>query len=375
MVVIFYGTSAELIKLIGVMGLVPRADQLLICTAQQKEQIEQFHSQMNIKPDFYLAKGWRGRDVLNVFEMAGFIVKVHLNFIRSYLPIRRAIKASCKKRGTRALAIVHGDTLTTVFGATFGILLGLKVAHVEAGMRSGNIFQPFPEEIDRKIVAKLARLHFAPNQTAVNNLLKEHARGKIINTVYNTAKDAVEAADNFNSQVLPTLALPENFGLVSIHRTELLEKTKDLEEFLIAINKHASPSSPIVFLDHSTTKDKIKSLGYDELLNKNGIHRIPKLAFMDFIQVVKKSDYIVTDSGGLQQDAFFLGITTLIHRSVTETNEGIGKNIELSGMSIDKLNKFLDRQNEKTSHERIIDSTSPSKTIVSYLKEEKYISA
>lgn len=373
MIVIFYGTSAELIKLLGVTRGVPRDQQLLICTAQQKAQIEQFHTQSGINPDIYLARGWRGRDVLNMLEMLGFMIKVHGNFIKHYQHIKRSYKKSNILNNNKTIAIVHGDTLTTVVGAYFGLLLGLRVSHIEAGMRSGKLFQPFPEEIDRKIVAKLARVHFAPNNIAVSNLHKEHARGDIIDTKYNTAKDAVELADKFTSDLLLRLKLPKHFGLISIHRTELLERKKELSDFLNVVNRYADKSHQIVFLDHATTKEKIKVYGLDDLLEKEGIARIPKLAFMDFIQVVKKADFILTDSGGLQQDAYFLGTPTLIHRSVTETNEGIGANIVLSELKLEILEDFLKNQTKKVKNKKIGDKTSPSKLIIEYLSNKGYL--
>lgn len=373
MVVIFYGTSAELIKLLGLVKGTERESLFLICTAQQREQLEQFHAQSAITPDLYLAHGWRGRDVLNILEMIGFMLKVHMNFIRHYYKIRHSYRRYDTQHRTKSLAVVHGDTLTTVVGAYMGRLLGLQVSHIEAGLRSGKLLHPFPEEIDRRIVSRIARIHFAPNDVAVENLVREQTRGDIIDTRYNTSKDAMKLADNFRSEVVDGLALPGRFGLVSIHRTELLERKKELEDFLRVVGESVTVDMPMVFLDHSTTKEKLKVLRLDHYLERAGMHRIPKLAYMDFIQVVKKADYIITDSGGLQEDAYFLGVPTIIHRLTTERNEGLGINVELSYLKTDNLRSFINRQ--KGSHEitKLDDDVSPSGIVLDYLRENKYI--
>jgi UDP-N-acetylglucosamine 2-epimerase (non-hydrolysing) len=374
LVVVFYGTSAELIKLLGIVKGTDRDNLLLICTAQQKEQIEQFHTQSGIYPDMYLAQGWRGHDVLNMAEMLGFMIKLHLNFIKKYRSIMNTYKASDKKRKTKSIAVVHGDTLTTVVGAYFGRLLGLKVAHIEAGLRSGKAFHPFPEEIDRRIVTKIARVHFAPNQHAIDNLNAAHAKGDIIDTKYNTSKDAIEIAAEHKSKLVKGLNLPKHYGLISIHRTELLERKKELEDFIKAISAFVSNDGKMVFLDHSTTKDKLRVLGFDHYLKKEGMIRIPKLAYMDFIQVAKHADYILTDSGGLQEDAYFLGKPTMIHRLATERNEGLGQNVELSYLDIGTVERFLHDSDKLNQSEKVTDKTSPSKIVIDYFMREGYIS-
>lgn len=374
MIVVFYGTSAELIKLLGIINNSPRDQLLLVCTAQQRKQIEQFHKQSKIFPDMYLAQGWRGHDVLNILQMFGFMIKVHANYIRNYRRIKKAYRISDAKHGTKSTAIVHGDTLTTVVGVYFGLFLGLRVTHIEAGLRSGHAFHPFPEEIDRRIVSKFARIHFAPNKDAIANLRSENTKGEIINTKYNTSKDAIEAAGIMKSEFVRRLGLPKNYGLISIHRTELLERKKELEDFLRIINKHLSSKNKIVFLDHSTTKEKIRVLRFDHYLNNKYLIRIPKLAYFDFIQVAKGAKYILTDSGGLQEDAYFLGVPTLIHRLATERSEGLGSNVELSYLSTEKLEEFIN-QNTHNSIPPVAlrDKVSPSKIVIKWLKQNNYL--
>lgn len=374
MIVIFYGTSAELIKLLGTVQGVPRDQQLLICTAQQREQITHFHEQTNIEPDIYLSQGWRGKDVVNIKQMLGMMLKAHGSFAKQFSNIKKRIKATDKKYGTKSVGIVHGDTLTTVVGAYLSRFLGLPVAHVEAGLRSGHLMHPFPEEIDRRIVAKIARIHFSPTQKAMDDLKREHTKGDIIDTKFNTSKDALDQSEKFLSKDFKKLKLPKHYALVSIHRTELLERKQLLEEFLSAMHDYAKTSGkPIVFVDHSTTKEKLKVLGLDHYIDLKNITRIPKQPYFDFMQIVKNSDFILTDSGGLQEDAFFVGIPTMIHRLTTERQEGLGSNVQLSHLDIKIVEQFLKNPPEKSKFQGARRNVSPSKIVVDYLEKHNFI--
>jgi len=145
MVVIFYGTSAELIKMLGVIRDIPRSEQFLICTAQHREGLSKLHPQLGVEPDLYLSEGWKGKDVANMKQMLGMMLKAHGKLAVKLRQLRKLIKDHDAAHGTKSIAVVHGDTLTTVVGSYMGRFLGLQVAHVEAGLRSGNWKNPFPE--------------------------------------------------------------------------------------------------------------------------------------------------------------------------------------------------------------------------------------
>lgn len=373
MIVIFYGTSAELIKMLGITKHVPRSEQFLICTAQHREGLAKLHPQLGIEPDLYLTHGWRGKDVATMKQMLGSMLKAHGTFAAKFWSIKKKIRQHDKAHGTKSIALVHGDTLTTVVGSYLGPILGLKVAHVEAGLRSGTWKNPFPEELDRRIAAKFARVHFAPNDTAEANLRREKVRGKIINTQFNTAKDAIEMSQQFVSEEFAKLKLPKHYCLVLLHRTELLESKSDLEAILKVINHHASPETPVVFTEHTTTKEKIHTNGFDHYLKKDGLIVIPKQPYFDFMAIVSNADYIVTDGGGLQEDAYFFGIPTIVHRQTTEREEGIGHNAELSHMDTGKVAAFLENHPDKSEFAKLRHNVSPSIIVVDWLLEHKYI--
>jgi len=374
MVIIFYGTSAELIKMLGVTQNIPRSEQLLICSSQHHNGLKKVHEQLGVQPDITLSDGWFGNDVVSIPQMFGMMMHAHAKFLRHLLPLRRRIRAHDKKMGTKSIAVVHGDTLTTVIGCYMGLALGIKVAHVEAGLRTHNWRTPFPEEIDRRIAAKFARLHFPPSEVAEADLRKENAKGEIVNTKYNTAKDAIEQSWKYLSDEFKNLTLPDHYCLVLLHRTELIENKADLEAILKVIYDHASPKTPVVFTQHSTTWAKIKAYGFEHYLEKDGLIVIPKQPYFDYMEIVRRSDYIVTDGGGLQEDAFFLGIPTIVHRKKTERQDGIGFNAELSGLDVKRVAKFLKNHKSKEEFARKIEGFSPSMVVVNDFKERGYFS-
>lgn len=373
MIVIFYGTSAELIKMIGIIKRVPRSEQLLICSAQHNSGLKKVHKQLDVEPDIYLSNGWRGKDVANMKQMLGMMLHAHGTFARKLLGIRKAIKAHDKAVGTKSVAVVHGDTLTTVIGCYMGRLLGLPVAHVEAGLRSGIWKNPFPEELDRRVATKFARIHFAPNPTAVSNLKKERVKGEIVDTKYNTAKDAIEMADQFTSEEFKKLKLPKNFCLALLHRTELIESKASLEEIIKVLAAHASKKTPVLFTEHTTTKEKIKAYGLGHYFDKSGFDILPKQPYFDYMAIVKRADYMVMDGGGLQEDAFFLGIPAMVHRQTTEREEGLGINADISRMDVRKVVNFLENHKSKSEFSQLASKVSPSKIVVDYLAEYNYI--
>ncbi len=373
MVITFYGTSAELIKMYGIIKGLPRDQQYLICTAQQNAGLQKVHKQLDIEPDIYLARGWKGKDVANMKQMLGLMLKAHGKYAVNLAKIRRFIKNQDKIHGTKSIVAVHGDTLTTLVGGYLGRFLGLPIAHIEAGLRSGSWKSPFPEELDRRIVSKFARFHFAPNDLAEENLRNEKVKGEIINTEFNTAKDAIEQSDKFVSDNFSKLNLPDKYCLVLLHRTELLESREDLEAILRTINDYADKDNHIVFTMHTTTKERIKSYGFDHYLEHPFIHILEKQPYFDFMAIVKQADCIITDGGGLQEDSYFLGIPVIVHRGRTERQEGIGFNASISLMDVSKVADFLNNHKDKKEFAGLRSKTSPSKVVVDYLKSNNYI--
>lgn len=356
----------------GIIKGIPRDQQLLICNAQQYAGLQKVHDQLDIHPDYYIAKGWKKHDVANMRQMLGMMIRTHGSFLRQYRSIKKHIRDIDEKHGTKSIVLVHGDTLTTVVGSYLGRLLRLPVGHVEAGLRSGSWKNPFPEELDRRLAAKVARLHFPPNDHAKANLVKEDVKGEIVVTIFNTAKDAIEKSDMFVSKAYHKLHLPERYLLVLLHRTELLENKANFEAILKVLRRHAEQGNNIVFTMHTTTSERIKSYGFTHYLDHPLITIIPKQPYFDFMAIVKHSTYVITDGGGLQEDSYFLGIPVVVHRERTERQEGIGENAVLSKMDIKVVEKFLANPPSKEAYNKTAHKISPSKIVTKYLSSKNY---
>lgn len=239
--------------------------------------------------------------------------------------------------------IVHGDTLSTLGGSVIGRrLTNAKIVHLEAGLRSGVWWSPFPEEINRRLVSKIARIHYAPNADALQALKSEHVRGEIVLTQGNTQRDAL--AEAVRLPAVPSDWNSKDYVVANLHRFENLnhdERWKTLVDTVLA----ASKSHEVLFVMHPQTEGKLAQdpKARQRLENAN-VKLVPRLPFVQFSQLLKKSRYLITDGGGNQDDADVLGLPCLILRTHTESKTGLGKSgpCLLSRFDSNKIREFLD---------------------------------
>lgn len=261
---------------------------------------------------------------------------------RSNGQLRRALRTDggvvvVPRRGD--LWIVHGDTLSTLLGATMGLRLGCRVVHVEAGMRSGTIREPFPEEIVRRTVGQLATVHFAPHHAAYTALLRERARGPVVETDGNTQIDAIIAA----LELPPPDDLPTGaYGLVNVHRYETLVSAERLAEVKATLLA-ASTKHKLVVVAHETANAAFKpDRAFIEALEKNGAVWLPRQPFTKFAHWLDRASFVIADSGGNQQECSFMGIPCLLLRQVTETPlDETRKCVVLSRFDKPTIDRFL----------------------------------
>lgn len=233
--------------------------------------------------------------------------------------------------------IVHGDTISSLMGVVLGRLLGCKVAHVESGLRSFNLWSPFPEEIDRLLISCLASYHFCPNEWAIRNL--RHMLGKKINTQQNTLWEQFQAALQ-----TPTI-LPSNlhhpYFLFVIHRQENLFN-RPLVELLIKEVLVQAKYLNAVFILHGPTLSVLKR--YDllkTLENNKNIILLPRQDYNQFTHIIAQCEFMVTDGGSNQEESYYLGKPCLLLRSVTERIEGLNGNVVISGNDLGKIRNFF----------------------------------
>jgi UDP-N-acetylglucosamine 2-epimerase (non-hydrolysing) len=354
-----FGTTGELIK---IFPLITALEELnvpieLWSTSQQIGELPKAIESLGIKTDVdWLTQGRKGTSLRSKQDVFVWLLNV---CIKLSLRLRRMHQV--RKRGG---VIVHGDTITTAIASLFAFISRSRVIHIEAGMRSGDIRNPFPEELSRRFVAKIADLNYAPGMQSVENLI--HSRGQVIDTKLNTIVDALMIAKRshiFSNQ--------EHFGLVSLHRSELYENKIALNAVLDTLSSHAI-NHRLVFIDHPVTSQKIHDLDLDHLIKSPGITRTPKLDYFDFIGLLSQADYVVTDSGGLQQECEITGTPCLVHRSVTESTWKLNQNIVLSKLDVNVLSNFL---KDPTKFQREVSSNlvSPTQIILDDFRHRKLI--
>lgn len=321
MIVTIYGTTGELIKLAPVLHRLREQGHgyLSATTGQQAQQIPTLLDGFGLpQPDLWLARGAGGRDLRTQRDIPRWASHVLAAFARSRGSLRRELRAGPGK----PLVLVHGDTMTTALGALMGRALGFPVAHIEAGLRSFDLRNPFPEELNRRLTSAIATIQYAPGPWAAGNL----RRGRILDTGSNTVRDSLAFAAE---GIEPIPGLPElPFGIVSLHRFELLNNRRLLTRTVELLAAHAR-EVPLVFIDHPVTVAALQRCDLERHFGERFV-RVPRLTFLEFVPLMRRSSFLFTDSGGSQEECFYLDLPCLVHRRTTERREGLGENVVLS---------------------------------------------
>lgn len=243
------------------------------------------------------------------------------------------------------LVIVYGDTNSTLIGALASVKARYRVAHVEAGLRSFNM--NMPEEINRRVVDHVSWLLFAPTTTALKNLKNENVPGKIFLTGdvhVDVLKKWLRIADR-KSFILDKLDLEaNNYIVVTVHRAENTDSENRLRaiiRILISINDE------IVFPIHPRTRKALTRFNLLDKLNKSNIHLIDPVGYIDFLKLLKNSKLVITDSGGVQREAYLLGKISLVLRDRTEWVELVNHGwVKLVDVDKDLVIKFINSEEE-----------------------------
>jgi UDP-N-acetylglucosamine 2-epimerase (non-hydrolysing) len=355
MIAFFYGTSAELIKLAPIMRrLQDRGvsfEQWV--TAQHVSHLEELTSELGLPAiDRWLSRGVRGGgDLVRVIDVPLWLLGICWAFISRYGTFRRALR----KDGRAGVLVVHGDTMTTPLGALFGRLLGARVAHVEAGMRSFDLRNPFPEEIDRRLTAYLAHVHYAPGTEPAHNVRN---RGAVVDTHHNTVRDSIDLA--LANVSAPAIEQP--FGVVSLHRQELINN-RDVFTRTIDYLIQQAEDRRILFIDHNVTVEAMARFGILERFQKSKLIHRPRMSYFEFAAALENCEFLFTDSGGGQQETYFLDRPCLVHRLRTEMTDGEGASMVLSRFDFDVVDKFFENPG-RFKHGEQLPQRRPSDIII-----------
>ncbi len=328
-----------------------------IYTAQHKETIQQSLDTFGLpKPD-YTVVHWETE--------AKTMAKMWQWLIRVMFALLRGRKILAGYTGKKSIVVTHGDTITTWWAALLGKLNRCKVMHVEAGLRSFKLFDPFPEEINRIITSWLADYYICPGDSSVANLKKY--RGKKINTIFNTQADTIEFGMKNCDKA--KLDLPKNkYVVVSIHRYENIFKKEKMLHIADLLEKVAQKFT-LQFVMHPATVDQLDKLGLRKRFESNkNIELVPRLEYLPFVKLIKNSEFVITDGGGNQEELYFIGKPTLLFRHTTERPDELGKTAVLSELKEEKVMDFLENY-KKYNRKRVIVPESPSAMIVKVLAD------
>ena len=332
-----FGTRPEAIKMAPVVHALSRKADVKVCvTAQHREMLDQVLNLFEITPDYDLDIMKPGQDL---FDITSNVL----------LGIKRVLQSECPD-----IVLVHGDTTTSMAVAMAAFYLQIPVGHVEAGLRTHNINSPFPEEFNRQLTSRIATFHFAPTEIAHQNLLEEKVQDSQIFVTGNTVIDAllsmVEKArsTNFSDNILEVAPFLKQKSdtfrviLVTGHRRENFGQ--GFEEICQALHDIAreNPDVKIIYPVHlnPNVREPVNRI----LSNINNVYLIEPMEYLTFIKLMDLSYLILTDSGGIQEEAPSLGKPVLVMRDTTERPEALeAGTVKLVGTNKEKIVKMVNQ--------------------------------
>jgi UDP-N-acetylglucosamine 2-epimerase (non-hydrolysing) len=349
------GTRAQLIKTAPVMRELQTRGipYYFLHTGQHNDTFNETVADFAINAPDAVVIDW-GQEAKTVSSLARWSLRAarKLFHAHDYVPFKDGI------------ILVHGDTPSAVWGTMLGKLTGNRVFHLEAGLRSFNIFQPFPEELIRMLLPYLVDIYACPGEWALGNVA--NLSGEKINTIQNTALDGLR-------YTLETFPVEDNskkpFVLASFHRVENMYNDERLQQIVNAIERSAADSR-VIFPMHPLTKSRLERGGYlTKLASNENIELCNRLPYAQFIPLLAQAQFLLTDSGSMQEEIVWLGLPMLVFRNATERQEGLGENVILSHYDPTIIATFLENP-QMYRRERHFPDISPSSIVVDWL--EKY---
>lgn len=344
-VMTIFGTRPEAIKMAPLVKELKSRKEIecIVCvTAQHRQMLDQVLHTFNIVPDYDLDIMKQGQTLSDITSRA----------LKGLEEVIQKVKPN--------IVLVHGDTTTTFAGALAAYYSQVDVGHVEAGLRTWNKYSPFPEEMNRQMVGVIADMHFAPTENSKNSLLKE---GKKIENIFVTGNTAIDALSttvdqSYKNEILDWIG-KDRMILITAHRRENLGEP--MRGMFKAIKRIIDefPDVKAVYPVH--LNPKVREVANEVFGDDNKIKLIDPLEVIDFHNFLAKSYLILTDSGGIQEEAPSLGKPVLVLRDTTERPEGItAGTLKLAGTdeeTIYKLTKELLENNEE--YEKMSKASNP----------------
>lgn len=346
-ILVVFGTRPEAIKLAPVVDLLKsdnRFDIKVCITAQHREMLDQVLSLFNISPDYDL----------NIMSTAQSLPDISRSILEKLTPVIKEFEPN--------LLLVHGDTSTTFAASLAAFYEKTDVAHVEAGLRTGDNYNPWPEEVNRKMTGIIAKYHFAPTEISVKNLIAENyckdniflTGNTVIDTLFLTVKKIKNDRNLQNIFKKQFSFIDENrkMILVTSHRRENI--SRGLEQICYALLELAKKHNNIQIVYPVHPNPKVRKIVFKLLSHVKNIELIEPQQYLAFVFLMTKSYIILTDSGGIQEEAPSLGIPVLVMRNITERPEAVDAGtVRLVGTNKDAI---ISNVSELLNNKKIYDS-------------------
>ncbi|AWD64917.1 UDP-N-acetylglucosamine 2-epimerase (non-hydrolyzing) [Priestia megaterium] len=307
-VMTIFGTRPEAIKMAPlVLELKKRPEEfeaIVTVTAQHREMLDQVLSIFDIQPDYDL----------NIMKDRQTLMDVTTRGLQGLDDVMKKVKPD--------MVLVHGDTTTTFIAGLAAFYNQIQVGHVEAGLRTWNKYSPYPEEMNRQLTGVLADLHFAPTDKSAANLQAENKKEERIFVTGNTAIDALKTTvkETYEHEVLTKLG-DDRLILLTAHRRENLGEP--MKNMFRAVKRIVDEHEDVQVVYPVHLNPVVRETANDILGNDPRIHLIEPLDVIDFHNFAERAHIILTDSGGVQEEAPSLGVPVLVLRDTTERPEGI----------------------------------------------------
>lgn len=347
-ILVVFGTRPEAIKMAPIIKELERqnAEFKVLVTAQHRQMLDGVLEIFDIKPDFDL----------NIFKKGQTLTDITVETLRGLEEVFKEYLPD--------VLLVQGDTTTVFAGALAAFYQKIKIGHVEAGLRSGNLYSPYPEEANRKLTGVMTSYHFAPTEGNRENLLREGFDDKDIYVVGNTVIDALHYAVRddykFEDDILNTLDYEnKKIVLLTSHRRENIgEPMKNIFSAVRDVVRE-NEDVEVVFPIH--LNPKVREIAKRIFEGEGRIHLIEPLEYLPFSNLMKRVSIIMTDSGGVQEEAPSLGKPVIVVREETERMEGVLANTAiLAGTKYENIYRSFTRLlHDKEFYDQMAHAVNP----------------
>ncbi|MBY6268649.1 non-hydrolyzing UDP-N-acetylglucosamine 2-epimerase [Parageobacillus thermoglucosidasius] len=345
-VMTIFGTRPEAIKMAPLVLELKKHPELIepivTVTAQHRQMLDQVLEIFNIKPDYDL----------NIMKDRQTLSEITIRSLAGLDDVMKKVKPD--------LVLVHGDTTTTFVASLAAFYNQIAVGHVEAGLRTWNKYSPFPEEMNRQLTGVIADLHFAPTKKAYENLIRENKKPDSIFITGNTAIDALKTTvtDNYKHDILEKIG-DDRMILLTAHRRENLGES--MRNMFRAIKRIVQEHEDVQVVYPVHLNPAVREVADEILGNDPRIHLIEPLGVFDFHNLAARAFLILTDSGGVQEEAPSLGVPVLVLRDTTERPEGIeAGTLKLAGTNEETIYSMArELLNNRSEYEKMAKASNP----------------